>query len=127
MLRRSYSIRLDANAERPWERTGFAIKGLSRYIATNRGTLLANAAAELMNPGYESSSRLGIPFCSLIWLTSRTRFANFASGLFAAKANGGERGRHSNSDMIRWALPPNKSPLTFTSIRQLQRVQLLAS
>ena len=27
MPRRSYSIRLDANAERPWERTGFKIKG----------------------------------------------------------------------------------------------------
>ncbi len=43
MPRRSYSIRLDANAERPWERTGFAIKGLPRHIATNRGNLLSAA------------------------------------------------------------------------------------
>lgn len=43
MPRRSYSIRLDANAERPWERTGFSIKGLPRYIATNRGNLLSAA------------------------------------------------------------------------------------
>lgn len=43
MPRRSYSIRLDANAERPWERTGFAIKGLAGYISTNRGNLLSAA------------------------------------------------------------------------------------
>ncbi len=43
MPRRSYSIRLDANAERPWERTGFAIKGLPRYVAANRGNLLSAA------------------------------------------------------------------------------------
>jgi len=43
MPRRSYSIRLDANAERPWERTGFSIKGLPRYISTNRGNLLSAA------------------------------------------------------------------------------------
>ena len=43
MPRRSFSIRLDANAERPWERTGFAIKGLAGYIATNRGNLLSAA------------------------------------------------------------------------------------
>lgn len=43
MPRRSYSIRLDANAERPWERTRFAIKGLPRHIATNRGNLLSAA------------------------------------------------------------------------------------
>jgi len=43
MPRRSYSIRLDANAERPWERTGFKIKGLERHIRANRGDLLAAA------------------------------------------------------------------------------------
>ncbi len=43
MPRRSYSIRLDANAERPWERTGFAIKGLERHIRENRGNLLSAA------------------------------------------------------------------------------------
>ena len=34
MPRRSYSIRLDANAERPWERTGFKIKGLEQLRAS---------------------------------------------------------------------------------------------
>ena len=43
MPRRCYSIRLDANAERPWERTGFAIQGLEQYAARNRGDLLAAA------------------------------------------------------------------------------------
>lgn len=41
--RRSYSIRLDANAERPWERTTFKIKGLIRYALANRGDLLSAA------------------------------------------------------------------------------------
>ncbi len=41
--RRSYSIRLDANNERPWERTGFKIRGLERYVKTNRGDLLSAA------------------------------------------------------------------------------------
>ena len=43
MPRRSYSIRLDANAERPWERTGFKIKGLERHVRANRGDLLSAA------------------------------------------------------------------------------------
>ncbi len=41
--RRSYSIRLDANAERPWERTGFRIRDLEQYVDENRGNLLAAA------------------------------------------------------------------------------------
>ena len=41
--RRSYSIRLDANAERPWERTGFKIKDLERVRPGNRGDLLSAA------------------------------------------------------------------------------------
>lgn len=43
MPRRSYSIRLDANAERPWERTGFKIEGLEEYVTTHRGELLSAA------------------------------------------------------------------------------------
>ena len=43
MPRRSYSIRLDANAERPWERTVFKIKGLERHVRANRGDLLSAA------------------------------------------------------------------------------------
>jgi hypothetical protein len=41
--RRSYGIRLDANAERPWERTGFRIVGIEQYVARHRGELLAAA------------------------------------------------------------------------------------
>ncbi len=41
MPRRSYGIRLDANAERPWERTGFRIADLDQHVVTHRGELLA--------------------------------------------------------------------------------------
>lgn len=41
--RRSYSIRLDANTERPWERTTFQIRGLIQHVQANRGDLLAAA------------------------------------------------------------------------------------
>jgi len=43
MPRRSFGIRLDANAERPWERTGFKIAGLQQHVLANRGDLLAAA------------------------------------------------------------------------------------
>jgi hypothetical protein len=41
--RRSYSIRLDANEERPWTRTGFKIKDLKSYVPAHRGNLLSAA------------------------------------------------------------------------------------
>ncbi|MFM2094101.1 MAG: hypothetical protein RIS70_1225 [Planctomycetota bacterium] len=43
MPRRSYSIRLDANTERPWERTTFKIRGLIQHVLSNRGDLLSAA------------------------------------------------------------------------------------
>jgi hypothetical protein len=43
MPRRSYSIHLDANTERPWERTGFHIKGLECHVKAHRGDLLSAA------------------------------------------------------------------------------------
>ncbi len=43
MPRRSYTVRLDANTERPWERNGFKIKGLEQYVAEHRGALLSAA------------------------------------------------------------------------------------
>jgi hypothetical protein len=43
MPRRSFGIRLDANTERPWERTGFKIAGLEQHVLANRGDLLAAA------------------------------------------------------------------------------------
>lgn len=41
--RRSYSIRVDANVEVPWERTGFQISDLISYVTDNRGDLLSAA------------------------------------------------------------------------------------
>jgi hypothetical protein len=40
--RRSYSIRVDANVEVPWERTGFQISDLISYVTDNRGDLLTS-------------------------------------------------------------------------------------
>lgn len=43
MPRRSYSIRLDANAERPWERKGFKVRDLEEHVQSERGNLLSAA------------------------------------------------------------------------------------
>jgi hypothetical protein len=43
MPRRCYTISLDANAERPWERGGFGIPDLEQYARERRGELLAAA------------------------------------------------------------------------------------
>jgi len=43
MPRRTYTIRLDAQAERPWERTGFRIADIEGYVRSHRGDLLAAA------------------------------------------------------------------------------------
>ena len=43
MPRRCYTIRMDANAERPWERSGFSHPNLEQYAQSNRGKLLAAA------------------------------------------------------------------------------------
>ena len=39
--RRSYTVRLDANAERPWQRSGFRHPDILSYVRQNRGRLLA--------------------------------------------------------------------------------------
>ncbi len=41
--RRCYTVRMDANMERPWERTGFHHEDLERYARESRGSLLAAA------------------------------------------------------------------------------------
>jgi len=43
MPRRCYTVRMDANSERPWTRTGFRHADLEQYAAANRGKLLAAA------------------------------------------------------------------------------------
>jgi len=43
MPRRCYAIRLDAQAERPWERNGFRIADLEAYVREKRGELLSAA------------------------------------------------------------------------------------
>ena len=61
--RRSYSIRLDANAERPWERTGFRIRDLEQHIDEHRGNLLA-AALTIIRAWY-TNGKPTIPIPSL--------------------------------------------------------------
>ena len=43
MPRRCYTVRQDANTERPWTRTGFRHADLERYAHESRGQLLASA------------------------------------------------------------------------------------
>jgi hypothetical protein len=43
MPRRSYSVRLDANSERPWTRSNFKIRELEQYVPEHRGNLLSAA------------------------------------------------------------------------------------
>lgn len=43
MPRRCYTIRMDANSERPWTRTRFRHADLQQYALANRGQLLASA------------------------------------------------------------------------------------
>lgn len=55
MPRRSYSIRLDANAERPWERSGFKIPDLEEHVLRHRGDLLS--AAFTLIRGWHAAGR----------------------------------------------------------------------
>ena len=43
MPRRCYTVRMDANSEKPWTRTGFLHADLEQYALSNRGRLLASA------------------------------------------------------------------------------------
>ncbi len=43
MPRRCYTVRMDANSERPWTRSGFRHEDLEQYALSNRGQLLASA------------------------------------------------------------------------------------
>ena len=43
MPRRCYTVRMDANVEEPWHRTGFTHSDLEQYALANRGPLLAAA------------------------------------------------------------------------------------
>ncbi len=43
MPRRCYTVRMDANSERPWTRTGFRHADLEQFALANRGQLLASA------------------------------------------------------------------------------------
>ncbi|MEZ6072256.1 MAG: hypothetical protein R3C10_18855 [Pirellulales bacterium] len=61
MPRRSYSIRLDANAERPWERTGFKIRGLERHVRSRRGDLLSAALTIVRGWYINGQPKAGVP------------------------------------------------------------------
>ena len=43
MPRRCYTVRMDANSEKPWTRTGFRHADLEQYAMANRGQMLASA------------------------------------------------------------------------------------
>jgi hypothetical protein len=43
MPRRCYTVRMDANSEKPWTRTGFRYADLEQHALSNRGRLLASA------------------------------------------------------------------------------------
>ena len=43
MPRRCYTVRMDANSEKPWTRTGFRHADLEQYALSNRGQMLASA------------------------------------------------------------------------------------
>jgi hypothetical protein len=76
--RRSYSIRLDANAERPWERIGFTIKGLERHVQANRGDLLS-AALTVVRAWYTN----GKPKASVPMLGSFEEWAETVGSVLA--------------------------------------------
>lgn len=78
MPRRSYGIRLDANAERPWERTGFKIKGLERHIRERRGDLLS-AALTIVRGWYTN----GRPKADVPTLGSFDEWAETIGGVLA--------------------------------------------
>jgi hypothetical protein len=78
MPRRSYSIRLDANIERPWERTGFHIKELESHVKTQRGDLLS-AALTVIRAWYTN----GKPQANVPTLGSFEEWANTVGSVLA--------------------------------------------
>ena len=78
MPRRSYSIRLDANIERPWERTGFHIKELESYVKVQRGDLLS-AALTIIRAWYTN----GKPQADVPTLGSFEEWANTVGSVLA--------------------------------------------
>jgi len=78
MPRRSYSIRLDANAERPWERTGFHIQGLQQHVLAHRGDLLS-AALTIVRAWYTN----GRPQANVPMLGSFEEWASIVGSVLA--------------------------------------------
>ena len=95
MPRRSYSIRLDANAERPWERTGFKIKGLERYIRANRGDLLS-AALTIVRAWYTN----GKPLASVPALGSFDEWAETVGSVLAFAGIDGFLGNLAQTQLV---------------------------
>ncbi len=76
--RRSYSIRVDANVEIPWERTGFQIRDLMKYVNENRGDLLS-AAFTIIRAWYTN----GKPMASVPTLGSFQEWADTIGSVLA--------------------------------------------
>jgi hypothetical protein len=76
--RRSYSIRVDANVEIPWQRTGFQIGDLINYVTDNRGDLLS-AALTIIRAWYTN----GKPKASVPTLGSFQEWADTIGSVLA--------------------------------------------
>lgn len=93
MPRRSYTVRMDANSERPWARTGFRHPDLEQYAQTNRGRLLA-AAFTLIRAWYAA----GRPKADVPTFGS---FQEWADSIGGVLAHAGVAGFLDNLEQVR--------------------------
>jgi len=78
MPRRCYTVRMDANSEKPWTRTGFRHADLEQHALTNRGQLLASAFTLI-----RSWFAAGQPQASVPALGSFQEWTNTIGGVLA--------------------------------------------
>jgi hypothetical protein len=101
--RRSYSIRLDANEERPWTRTGFKIKDLQSYVPEHRGNLLS-AALTIIRAWYTNGKpTVDVPALGSFetWASTVGSVLAFA-GINGFLANLDQTQVIQNDDMTQW-------------------------
>jgi hypothetical protein len=93
MPRRCYTIRMDANTEKPWTRTKFKHPDIEEYAVTNRGRLLA-AAFTLIRAWYAA----GKPKANVPAFGS---FQEWADTIGSVLAHAGIKGFLANLDDVR--------------------------
>lgn len=93
MPRRCYSVRMDANTEKPWTRTGFTHADIEEYALVNRGRLLA-AAFTLIRAWYAA----GKPRADVPTFGSFQEWADTIGGVLA---HAGVEGFLTNLDQTR--------------------------